>query len=57
MEYEVQKHLHYGGIPSFNAYPVTRELKNVDIAVMGVPFDSGVTNRPGQDWGRVLSGI
>lgn len=27
MEYEVQKHLHYGGIPSFNAYPVTRELK------------------------------
>lgn len=47
MEYEVQKHLHYGGIPSFNAYPVTRELKNVDIAVMGVPFDSGVTNRPG----------
>ena len=47
MEYEVQKHLHYGGIPSFNLYPMTRDLRDVDIAVMGVPFDSGVTNRPG----------
>ena len=47
MEYDVQKHLHYAGIPSFNLYPVTRELDNVDIAIMGVPFDSGVTNRPG----------
>lgn len=47
MEYEIQKHLHYAGIPSFNLYPVTRELKDVDIAIMGVPFDSGVTNRPG----------
>lgn len=47
MEYEVQKHLHYAGIPSFNLYPVTRDLNDVDIAVMGVPFDSGVTNRPG----------
>ena len=29
-------------------YPVTRELKDdVDITIMGVPFDSGVTNRPG----------
>ena len=41
MEYDVQKHLHYAGIPSFNLYPVTRELDNVDIAIMGVPFDSG----------------
>lgn len=47
MEYDVQKHLHYAGIPSFNLYPVTQELENVDIAIMGVPFDSGVTNRPG----------
>lgn len=47
MEYEVQKHLHYAGIPSFNLYPATRELDDVDIAIMGVPFDSGVTNRPG----------
>ncbi len=47
MEYEVQKHLHYAGIPSFNLYPVTQDLDGVDIAIMGVPFDSGVTNRPG----------
>ena len=47
MKYEVQEHLHYAGIPSFNRYPVTRELEGVDMAVMGVPFDSGVTNRPG----------
>lgn len=47
MEYEIQKHLHYGGIASFNLYPMTRDLEGVDIAVMGVPFDSGVTNRPG----------
>ena len=34
MEYEVQKHLHYAGIPSFNLYPVTRELKDdVDITI------------------------
>ena len=51
MEYEVQKHLHYAGIPSFNLYPVTRELKDdVDITIMGVPFDSGVTN---QSWCKV----
>lgn len=58
MEYEVQKHLHYGGIPSFNLYPVTRELENVDIAIMGVPFDSGVTNRPGARLGpRAIRGM
>lgn len=38
MEYEIQKHLHYAGIPSFNRYPVTRELDGVDIAIMGVPL-------------------
>lgn len=46
-EYNVKEHLHYGGIPSFNLREVTRDLKDVDIAVMGVPFDSGVTNRTG----------
>ena len=41
MEYEVQKHLHYAGIPSFNLFPVTRELEGVDIAVMGSPLTVG----------------
>ena len=47
MEYNVQDHLHYAGIPSFNRCPVTRDLEGVDLAIMGVPFDAGVTNRPG----------
>lgn len=47
MEYEIQKHLHYAGIPSFNLYPYTQDTECADITIMGVPFDSGVTNRPG----------
>ena len=47
MEYNVQKHLHYGGIASYNGYPVTQDVKGTDVVVMGVPFDAGVTNRPG----------
>ncbi|MFN8425532.1 MAG: hypothetical protein U0X87_04645 [Anaerolineales bacterium] len=35
------------GIPSFMRLPVTRELKGVDVAVMGVPFDSGTSYRTG----------
>ncbi len=44
---DVDIHLHYAGISTFGGYPHTRELQNVDIAIMGVPFDCGVTNRPG----------
>ena len=51
MEYEEKEHLHYGGIPSFKGCPVTRDLKGADLAVMGVPFDSGVTNRTGARFG------
>jgi agmatinase/guanidinopropionase len=31
--------------------PATRELSGVDVAVMGVPFDSGVSNRSGARFG------
>ncbi|MFN8385493.1 MAG: arginase family protein [Anaerolineales bacterium] len=31
--------------------PVTRELKGVDVAVMGVPFDSGTSYRTGTRFG------
>lgn len=51
MEYDTVKHCHYAGVPSFNLYPVTQDLTNADIAVMGVPFDAGVTNRPGARFG------
>lgn len=47
MEYTIRDHLVYGGIASFNSRPVTQDLSDADIAVMGVPFDAGVTNRPG----------
>ncbi len=39
------------GIPSFMRLPVTRELKGVDIAIMGVPFDSGTSYRTGTRFG------
>lgn len=39
------------GITSFMRLPVTRELQNVDVAVMGVPFDSGTSYRSGTRFG------
>ncbi len=37
----------YTGIPTFFRCPYSEDLKQVDIGVIGVPFDGGVTNRPG----------
>ncbi len=37
----------YSGIPTFFRLPHTIELEQVDIGLVGVPFDGGVTNRPG----------
>ena len=39
------------GIPSFMRLPVTRELEGIDVAIMGVPYDSGVSNRSGTRFG------
>ncbi len=39
------------GIPSFMRLPVSRELKGVDVAIMGVPFDSGTSYRTGARFG------
>jgi agmatinase/guanidinopropionase len=39
------------GITSFMRLPVSRELKDVDVAVMGVPFDSGTSYRTGTRFG------
>ncbi|WP_027398591.1 agmatinase [Anaerovorax odorimutans] len=47
MKYEVQEHLHYAGIASWNHAKVTQDIEGADIVVMGIPFDSGVTFRPG----------
>lgn len=37
----------YSGIPTFMRAPYQEDLKNVDIGLVGVPFDGGVTNRTG----------
>jgi guanidinopropionase len=42
-----QKRPRYTGIPTFFRAPYTEDLSEVDIALVGVPYDGGVTNRPG----------
>ena len=37
----------YCGIPTFFAAPFREEIKDLDIALVGVPFDLGVSNRSG----------
>ena len=37
----------YSGIPTFFRLPHSLRLDEVDIGLVGVPFDGGVTNRPG----------
>jgi agmatinase/guanidinopropionase len=54
----VEKNLAYGadlepfmGIPTFMRLPATRELEDVDVAIVGVPFDSGTSYRSGTRFG------
>ncbi len=35
------------GLPTFMRTPIATSLEGVDIGLVGVPFDAGVTNRPG----------
>ena len=37
----------FGGVTSFLRRTYTKDLRGVDLAVTGVPFDQAVTNRPG----------
>lgn len=37
----------YCGIPTFCKFPFTRDFKDTDVVVVGVPQDQAVTNRPG----------
>jgi agmatinase/guanidinopropionase len=39
------------GIPSFMRLPVSRDLEHVDVAILGVPFDSGTSYRTGTRFG------
>ncbi len=44
---DLQAQPRYVGIPTFFRAPHTQDLSAVDIGLIGVPFDGGVTNRPG----------
>ena len=37
----------YTGIPTFMRLPYAEDWSNLDIGLIGVPYDGGVTNRPG----------
>ncbi|MEJ8474535.1 agmatinase [Roseibium algae] len=41
----------YGGVLSFMRRRYTRDLTGVDAAVLGIPFDASVSNRPGARFG------
>ncbi len=41
----------YGGVTSFMRRRYTKNLSGVDVAVMGVPFDTATTNRSGTRFG------
>ena len=41
----------YSGATSFMRRKYTRDLAGVDLAVIGVPYDLAVTNRPGTRFG------
>jgi agmatinase/guanidinopropionase len=41
----------FAGITSFMRTPVSRDLDGVDVAIVGVPFDSGTSYRPGTRFG------
>ncbi len=46
-EYQASSEPRYTGIPSFMRSSVATSLQDLDIALVGVPYDGGVTNRAG----------
>ncbi|TMJ70279.1 MAG: agmatinase [Alphaproteobacteria bacterium] len=46
-----KRRLPYAGVPTFLDFPFKEDLANLDIALIGVPMDLGVTNRPGARFG------
>jgi len=50
--------LPYAGVPSLLGAPLATDLSELDIALIGVPMDLGVTNRPGARFGpRAVRGM
>lgn len=53
-----RRKLPYGGLPTLLDAPYKEKLSDLDIALIGVPMDLGVTNRPGARFGpRALRAI
>ena len=48
---EMWKEMTYGGALSFLRRRYTRDLKDVDVVVSGIPYDGAVTFRPGCRFG------
>ena len=46
-----QRSPRYAGFPTFARLPRREDVAEFDIAVLGVPFDGGVTYRPGARFG------
>jgi guanidinopropionase len=46
-----KRRLPYGGVPTFLDFPFRESFVDLDIALIGVPMDLGVTNRPGARFG------
>ena len=46
-EYQASSEPRYSGIPTFMRSPLASSLDDVEIALIGVPYDGGVTNRAG----------
>ena len=46
-EYQASSEPRYTGIPTFMRSPLATTLDDLEIALVGVPYDGGVTNRAG----------
>src|SRR5262252_5771560 len=46
-----RRRLPYGGMPTLLDFPAKERFADLDIALIGVPMDLGVTNRPGARFG------
>ena len=42
-----QQRPRYTGLPTFMRTPYREDMEGLDIALVGIPFDGGVTNRTG----------
>ncbi|MEU2871054.1 agmatinase [Streptomyces olivoreticuli] len=48
---ESERTLRFAGLPTFGRLPRLEDVKEANVAVVGVPFDSGVSYRPGARFG------